>query len=549
MSDRRLYRCQYCNTKRKFKTLVYLEQHQANSTTCCFLQKQQRQNCNNNNNGDDADSFADPHSLDDSSAGSDYPHAEANLPPNDCLPDGVTEFVDDQCAGDNDVTFYSSDSSFDSWGAGTSDDDEDLPEDPSQKSLLDFKKCCRYARDHAQPFSQDDIASIELLALLKKKKAPLDTYDAVQQWHERHSPPCNRLEKPKSRPQIIKMLQERYNFPQKLAEVQSVLLPHSQARVNVICHDAEAAVVSLLTDPRFSDDDFLHFNDDPLAPPPSDLDYIDDINTGMCYTTTYHDLITDPKKEMLVPIIFYIDGAVAGQFEKLQVKPLKITLGILNRKARDKEYAWRTIGYVPNYTPADSRAIDIIHESGHFSSDLFHVPSDAAAAAPKHRPLFREDDDDDKEDEYDLELDYEIDHDKAQDFHTILATILTSFRKKLQDRGMTWDYRYRGRVYKGIQLKFFTAFFKCDTDEADELCAKFKVRNKNVAHLCRYCDCPTDKTDDVSSPQAVSFIPWTTPISHLLSPFFSRSLSLTQPKLWRLFATWLNRLSKEKRLL
>ena len=47
---------------------------------------------------------------------------------------------------------------------------------------------------------------------------------------------------------------------------------------------------------------------------------------------------------MLVPIILYIDGAVTGQFDKLQIEALKMTLGIFNRRARDREYAWRTLG-------------------------------------------------------------------------------------------------------------------------------------------------------------------------------------------------------------
>ena len=122
-------------------------------------------------------------------------------------------------------------------------------------------------------------------------------------------------------------------------------LPRSGARVNVIYHDAKAAVVSLLTDPWFADDDWLHFGDNPLQPPPKDLDYLADINTGLAYTKTYEKLITKPGKQMLVPIIMYIDGAVTGQFDKLQLNALKFTLSILKRnKAREKEYAWRTLG-------------------------------------------------------------------------------------------------------------------------------------------------------------------------------------------------------------
>ena len=528
------YLCQYCKSKKNFKNQHYLDRHQSTSQKCLYLQQQQQLlNLNNRNNNDDNEAlshFSDPRPVDDSSVGLKAPRAEAELLNDQCT-DASMQLDDDQSGGDNAMIYDSPSELFDDWGLSDDDNDDEAELlDPRQKYLRNFQNICRYARDYAPSFTEDDIASIELLQLLKEKKAPLDSYDGVLDWHEQHCPPRDRLEKPKTRPQIIKMLQDRYNFPKKLAEEHSVLLPHSKAKVNVICHDAEAAVVSLLTDPRFGDDDFLHFNNDPLAPPPGDLDYIADINTGRCYIETYKDLITDPKKQMLVPVIFYIDGAVAGQFEKLQVKPLKMTLGIFNRKARDKEYAWRTIGYVPNYTPADTRAITIIEESGHFASDLFHGANEQhdAAAVAVGTPTFGEgshfdgdDDHSDGEEDYNINVDYELIHDKAQDLHTILDTILSKSKyKNLEERGMVWDYRYRGKVHRKIEFKFFSFCIKCDTDEADECCGKYKVRNGKVAQLCRYCVCPTDNTDDVS---------WLAALLLLLSHFISEHSATLLP--------------------
>ena len=54
--------------------------------------------------------------------------------------------------------------------------------------------------------------------------------------------------------------------------------------MNVIYQNARDLVVSLLTDPRLSDDDFLYLDDDPLKPPPEGgFTYIEDINTGKDY--------------------------------------------------------------------------------------------------------------------------------------------------------------------------------------------------------------------------------------------------------------------------
>ena len=40
---------------------------------------------------------------------------------------------------------------------------------------------------------------------------------------------------------------------------------------------------------------------------------------------------------------------------------------------------------------------------------------------------------------------------------------------------------------------------KSDTDEAEKHCAKYRSRSGAVKHLCRYCHCPNEETDD---PQA-----------------------------------------------
>jgi len=35
-----------------------------------------------------------------------------------------------------------------------------------------------------------------------------------------------------------------------------------------------------------------------------------------------------------------------------------------------------------------------------------------------------------------------------------------------------------------------------DTEEADKHCGKYLCRTGNVANLCRFCMCPTQKSDD-----------------------------------------------------
>ena len=401
----------------------------------------------------------------------------------------------------------------DSWGLGASFEVDTATDEPAAQALRRFKEYVAHIRDHTTEFSLYEKSALKLMHALRKKGATLDTYDIVLRWHLEE---CGD-ENPQafiSRHTMINMLAKRYNVPTDYLQQRQILLPSTGTKVNLIYHDARTNVISLLTDPRFSDDDYLHFDNDPLAPPPDAFDYVADINTGRSYRETYKKLITKPGKQMLVPLILYIDGAITGQFDKLSVEALKMCLGIMNRPARDRQDAWRILGtspiillrsapytspkptlfcpkctgYVPNYSAADSRGKKLVQESGHGASYLLPIDEDEGLSDASDEVGFGET-------KYDLEKEYEIKDSKAQDLHRILAGMLTSYLE-LQDEGLIWDYKYRGKVYKNLELVFFVAFVKCDGDEADKLTGHYSSRGLNVSCVCRYCVCPMDYADD-----------------------------------------------------
>ena len=155
-------------------------------------------------------------------------------------------------------------------------------------------------------------------------------------------------------------------------------LPWSKSKVNVVTNDFCDQLEKILHDPRFNWNDFLFFDDDnPFAPPPENISTIGDINTGEAYLKTYEKLITNPKRQLLVPILFYIDGAVTGQYDKLKVESLQFCPGILNYKAREQSYAWAELGYVANYNKEDSRGKKLLRDSAHMASHS--VPLNLAA--------------------------------------------------------------------------------------------------------------------------------------------------------------------------
>ena len=131
-----------------------------------------------------------------------------------------------------------------------------------------------------------------------------------------------------------------------------------------------------------------------------------------------------------------------------------------------------TAGLVPNYGASDKRGKDLFVQSGHYASTRVDPNADdEVSSAPR------------------------VEVHKSQDLHTILTKLLESY-KALQENGMTWDYKFRGKVYKDVELVFFLAFVKCDGDEGDKLCGKYTSRGKHVGCLCRYCNVSPANADD-----------------------------------------------------
>jgi hypothetical protein len=356
---------------------------------------------------------------------------------------------------------------------------------PNEQMLADFRAyCMEHANKHLD-LSRADKTSIRLMDVLKQK-APLNVYKDVMEWHLKES---GRLKPHQTlgdadqfshRDTLMKRLIERYNLEGLTPKEKTITLPSSKAVVTVPCVDAHECIVSLLTDPRFETSDYLFFDDNPLADPPEKLSYLADLNTGEAYLETHRRLITKPN-QVLLPIPLYIDGAVTGQFSNLPITALKMSLGIHNRSARDHHYAWRPLGFVPAVRKGKARGKRIFQETDHLEVEDVMVMEGEGDEA--------EDNDSDQEGHN------ENDPVKAQDFHTILSTILESLIE-LQETGFVWDLVYNGKLYKNIEFVLFVPYVKCDTEEADLLCGKYISRGIHVKHVCRYCHCPTARADD-----------------------------------------------------
>ena len=370
----------------------------------------------------------------------------------------------------------------DNYNGMTYDEDtgawQEPPDDIPRKEFRDY---CANGKAHFAPFDEDQEAAIRLLDILRRKKAPLDTYDSIMTWHlldKGSILPGEKAAKSGTflgRKALLKMLAKRYHMEEKYPYVVPIVLPHSRAKVEIVVTTAALMIESLLTDPRLKDDDFSFFDNNPLADPPDDLDYVGELNTGTAFIAGHKKLKTS-KRKVPIGIQWYIDGAVTGQFANLSITALKMTLSCFTSKYRMNEHAWRTLGYVVEYSKPGSRGKHLFVDSKHMDA----AEVDLRMADKK---------------EGDKVFKGPEAVEKAQDFHAQIECILASYLDT-QSTGMMWDLPYRGRLYKDLELVFFSIMVKCDTDEAELLCGKYRVRSQNVSNLCRYCTCPNEKTDD-----------------------------------------------------
>ena len=337
------------------------------------------------------------------------------------------------------------------------------------------------ANERNSELSATDKTAVRLLHLLKEKKASMNTYEALMNWHLKESNQIHsqaRLQDTVAytgRRALLQKLAKRYNYVQQFPFQKAVKLPVSGTVVNITLHDTKAVIQRLLTDPRIKPEDYLFWEPgNPLAPPPETLDYVEDVTTGQAYRDTYDDMITEGGQALL-GVILYCDGTPVSHFHNMELIQVKIALTIHTRKARLKPHMWGVLGYIEKVHEQGGRGRNILEQANHLDTQ------DGANSVDSDESLWEVDGIGDKND---------------QDFHAMMEVILYQFTK-LQAEGFLWDHHdpVRGITYRDVHYKVFMPFIRSDTKEADLLCGKYNQRFSSQ-QICRKCHIPLQQADD-----------------------------------------------------
>ena len=362
--------------------------------------------------------------------------------------------------------------------SGASEDGNLLPDTTIRDQ---FREYCSKANKTFSPFTEHEVRTIELLHILKEKHTPMNAFEPLMLWHLISS---NKLRDHQSlgdfadyigRKKMMKKLLKRYNYENKMPFQKTVKLPVSGSVVKLTCHDALASIQRLLTDPRINPRDYLFWDGNPLQPPPENLDYIADLNTGQAYLQTYAKLITEEGQQLL-PVIIYTDGTAVSHFHDMEIIQVKIALGIFSREARMKAHCWVPLGYIEKIHEQGGRGRTILEKANHMETQ--DAPDLDAPGADSVQEM---DGVGDKND---------------QDYHAMMAVILEDF-VALQERGIIWDHhdQITGQSYEDIHYLPFVPFLRVDGKEADLCCAKYAQRS-STQQICRKCHIPLQEADD-----------------------------------------------------
>ena len=345
-----------------------------------------------------------------------------------------------------------------------------------------FRTFCEHARQNFIAFSKEEVVAIRLLHLLKEKNAPMNAYEPVMLWHLKEAKkiwPTMGLGEYIGyfgRKTILEKLKKRYNYEDKMPKQKTIKLPVSGTIVKITCHSAEATIQRLLTDPRIDPRDYLFWDGNPLAPPPENLDFVQDLNTGQAFLDTYAEIIDPDGREQLLPVVIYTDGTAVSHFHDMEIIQVNIALGNMTREARMKPHCWAPLGYIEKIHEQGGRGREILRETNHVETQDGYDFGESGTES--------------------VEEAHGVGDKTDQDFHAMMGVILQEF-VELQERGFLWDHHDPGTGVDtvGIHYKLFVPFLKVDSKEADQCCGKYGNRF-NTQQVCRKCHIPLAKADD-----------------------------------------------------
>ena len=315
------------------------------------------------------------------------------------------------------------------------------------------------------PVDNSIIASIKLLKIMNDGHIASIHYKSIIEWFNETTQSTaicdttSRTSLIKSKKKIITMLDnilyQQLSPELSMKPIHDVMKLPSNHTTKISKINLIASLFSLLTDPQIMiQDNLLIYDPAYLDPSENQSNHISDIHHSSSFKIAHQKMCNDPK-DVLVPIIPFIDGTPIDVYGRNKLEVLMYTLGIFNQKTRNKPTSWRVAGYIPDPTNCNS--------GEHNDNDVSHVKKAV---------------------------------EKRIDYHEMLSFILNDFVKLEQSDGILINLPNKTNTELiTYRFKFVILYIIGDAVGNDKLCDRYVSYGRKVKRLCRDCDCETEKLD------------------------------------------------------
>jgi len=316
-------------------------------------------------------------------------------------------------------------------------------------------------------FTVSQKSVVKLLHLLDKMEAPDYAFQTIMEWardcHQQgfdFSPPCMTR-----KANITWMYSSIHNAKHMLPHLVSTPLPvplPKMSHVDVICYDFVPQLLSLLQDQSLMTEDNLLLNPAcPLAMYQPEDGRLGESLSGSMYRQLYTQLVTDPERQLLVPLAAYIDSTTVDTLSRFSVEPFTFSTLLFRYSRRCCADVWRPFGYVQDL---NSKVTNTEHK-----------------LSPQA---------------------------KVRNYHAQLSVMLDGLRKVQTGE----DPRLHnvpiclfGEV-KFVDVVCPIMFISADTPAADKLCGHYSNFAGVIERPTHACDVPVD---DLDNPRhACNFVEW-----------------------------------------
>ena len=323
-------------------------------------------------------------------------------------------------------------------------------------------ECARAKQHKTLQLLQHDVEHkciVELVSLLESMQCPDYALEKVLQWaHNAQQQQFSFTPRAYTREANVQWMYKLLrNSHQHLPFIQMVDLEDHTSPQKVVCFDFGIALLSLLQDQSLMQLQNLVINPlEPLAMFQPNNRHLGDANTGQRYRDLYADLITDAQRQLLVPIILYLDGTTIDGKGHLEVCPVSFTCSLFTEEVRRSVSAWRMLGYVPDLNRLRSNAMNAHANKGY----------------PKGRT--------------------------TRNLHKIMDAILGGMRHAQQGK----DIRLMnvpikiGEQWLCVDIVCPLLFVINDGKQGDQLCGRYSGHHRSTIRHHRSCNCCFDDLDN-----------------------------------------------------